>query len=93
MVLTEFLTKCVSAATRRNVESMKVSGVDGIDSVSSTELLVAFIVFILYIFLILLIGKFLWNLVLCRLVSIVKPADSIWQILGLVILLHLLYVF
>lgn len=41
--------------------------------------------------LVLVFGKFLWNHVLTRLVTIAKPAESIWQILGVSILLKLLY--
>jgi len=53
--------------------------------------LASFIVLIVYIIIILFIGKFLWNEVLTKLVTIVKPADNIWQILGIAILVNLLY--
>lgn len=89
-MLRDLLTKCVKASTGGNVETMKVNG---IDNYSNYDLFVTFIVLILYIFLILLIGRFLWNAVLCRLVTIVKPVESIWQVLGLVILLNLIYGF
>jgi hypothetical protein len=46
---------------------------------------------IIIVLFILIIGKFLWNVVLCKLLTIAKPADSIWQILGLAILLNLIY--
>lgn len=36
------------------------------------------------------IGKYLWNGVVVDLFSIAKPAKSIWQIIGLMILLSLL---
>lgn len=64
---------------------------DGMDMAKGSRALAAFIVFVIYIVIILLIGKFLWNAVLCKLVSIAKPADSIWQVLGLAILLHFIY--
>ena len=51
--------------------------------------------FILSIFLYLAIvssvGMYLWNNILVKLVSGIKPAKSIWEILGLVILTQLLF--
>ena len=41
--------------------------------------------------LILLLGKWLWNTVLVALVPAVKPAKSVWQILGLAVLIGLMY--
>jgi hypothetical protein len=35
------------------------------------------------------VGKYLWNNVLVSLVSVVRPVKSMWQILGLAILLSL----
>jgi hypothetical protein len=37
-----------------------------------------------------LFGQYLWNHALCPLVSVVRPAKSIFQILGVAILLSLL---
>jgi hypothetical protein len=66
-------------------------GMNGVSSWNGSEALAAFIVLILIVIFILIIGKFLWNVVLCKLLTIAKPADSIWQILGLTILLNLIY--
>jgi hypothetical protein len=66
-------------------------GMNGISNWNGSEALSAFIVMIIIIIFILIIGKFLWNVVLCKLLTIAKPADSIWQILGLAILLNLIY--
>lgn len=66
-------------------------GMNGVSSWNGSEALAAFIVLIIIIIFILIIGKFLWNVVLCKLLTIAKPADSIWQILGLTILLNLIY--
>ena len=41
--------------------------------------------------LILFIGKFLWNTVLHELVPAIKPAKSVFQILGLAILISLMH--
>jgi hypothetical protein len=66
-------------------------GMNGISAWNGSEALATFIVMIIIILFILIIGKFLWNVVLCKLLTIAKPADSIWQILGLAILLNLIY--
>ena len=76
-----------SALTTGNTKE----GMNGVSSWNGSEALAAFIVMIIIILFILIIGKFLWNVVLCRLLTIAKPAESIWQILGLAILLNLLY--
>ena len=44
------------------------------------------VVFLLVLF----AGKYLWNNVLSSLVPAIKPAKSVWQILGLAVLISLL---
>jgi hypothetical protein len=39
----------------------------------------------------LFLGEYLWNNVLVKLVTTVKPVTSIWQILGLSILISILF--
>lgn len=82
--LTTALTSIIKSGTIKE-------GINGVSFWNGSEALAAFIVLIIYVFFILIIGKFLWNEVLCRLISIAKPANSIWQILGIAILLNLLY--
>jgi hypothetical protein len=45
---------------------------------------------IVVLLLLLVVGKFLWNNVATKLVSVLKPAKSVLDILGLVLLLALL---
>jgi hypothetical protein len=52
--------------------------------------LVSFLTLIVILLLLLIVGKALWNSVLIELFPFVKPAKSIWQILGLSILLGLI---
>ena len=48
--------------------------------------------FVIVLLLLLLVGKFLWNNVAYKLLNgIVKPADSVWEILGLAILIKILF--
>ena len=50
------------------------------------SLIAAILVFVL----LLLFGQYLWNHAMCPLVSVVKPAKSIFEILGIAILIALL---
>ena len=52
---------------------------------------VSFITLLIIFGLILLVSKYLWNNVLTALIPGVKPAKSVWQILGLAILISLLH--
>jgi hypothetical protein len=58
--------------------------------VSAKGVIVSFLSLIVLLLLLLLVGKYLWNGVLVALIPAVKPAKSIWQILGLSILLSLI---
>lgn len=51
------------------------------------SVLTAFVIFVVILF----VGKFLWNNVLHELVPAIKPAKSVWQILGLAILISLMH--
>lgn len=57
---------------------------------AAPSLAAAIATFVLFMLLLLVIGKFLWNDVLVKLVPAIKPADSIFQILGLSVLLSLM---
>jgi len=58
---------------------------------STRAMIVSLITVTLVFGLILFAGKFLWNNVLHELVPAIKPAKSVWQILGLAILISLLH--
>jgi hypothetical protein len=61
------------------------------DLVSPVRLAFVSILTVFLVFMILLFaGKYLWNNVLHELVPAVKPAKSVWQILGLAVLIMLL---
>ncbi len=79
----------VDAALART-ETFQSRGGDD-KATSSRSALVAFITLVVMFLLILFVGKFLWNRVLVALVPAVKPAKSIWQILGLAVLISLMY--
>jgi hypothetical protein len=53
------------------------------------DLVGSLIITLLAILILLLIGEFLWNNVLVKVTTIFKPVTSVWQILGLLILVKL----
>jgi hypothetical protein len=61
-----------------------------LEKVTAKAALVSFITLVVIFLLLLLVGKYLWNGVLISLFPFVKPAKSIWQILGLSILIGLI---
>jgi hypothetical protein len=63
---------------------------DGAPEHNGKAALVSFLTLIVILLLLLLVGKYLWNTVLVTLMPFIKPAKSIWQILGLSILLGLI---
>jgi hypothetical protein len=55
-----------------------------------TDLVVVLLAFFLALVLLSLVGKLLWNNIVVDLVSIARPARSVWQILGLFIFVALI---
>ena len=51
---------------------------------------ISFLTFVVVFLLLLVLGKQLWNTVLIELFPFIKPAKSIWQILGLSVLIGLI---
>lgn len=57
---------------------------------STRVALVSFLTLIVILILLLLLGKFLWNDVLVVVMPFIKPVTSVWQILGISLLITLL---
>lgn len=73
-------------ASRAIVEGMT----DGTDSAAWKDLAVSALVFLVYVAIILLFGKYLWNTAICRMISVAKPVDSVFYILGLMLFVGLI---
>lgn len=54
-------------------------------------MIMAIIVYIIVVIILLFFGKFLWNQVLSKKITALRPLESIWQFLGLWILIQLLF--
>jgi len=59
--------------------------------VNRPSLLVSLIVFTIYLILILLVGKYLWNECLCKVVTVCKPVQDIFTLLGVILLIDLIH--
>jgi hypothetical protein len=62
----------------------------GVGYAPARTALVALITAAIIFGIILIVGKYLWNNILHELVPAIKPAKSVWQILGIAVLLSLL---
>jgi len=82
----------VTTATRAVVEGM--SGSPEADKRKQTyvDLIAVLIAFVITLVILAFIGQLLWNNVIVDLLSIAKPAKSVWQILGLFIFVSLVRV-
>jgi len=74
--------------TTETFESQK--GAAESQSESNKAALVAFLTLLVVLFLLLFVGKFLWNDVLVVVMPFIKPVKSVWQILGLALLISLM---
>lgn len=57
----------------------------------ATTLITLIITMFFYLAVISAVGMYLWNNIVVKLISFAKPAKSMWQILGLLILTQLLF--
>jgi hypothetical protein len=57
---------------------------------NTTNIIAMLLVIIIWILLLLFVSKYIWNEVLVKLVTVVKPATSVVQLLGLFILLEIM---
>lgn len=64
---------------------------NGIGPAPAKMAIVSVITVFIMMLALLFVGKWLWNNVLVELFSIVKPVKSVWQLLGLAVLVSLLH--
>jgi uncharacterized membrane protein (DUF485 family) len=81
----ELLVDVMSGSNHHHSESFR-----DMVTLSGGNRLLLLIMLVVYLLLILMIGKWLWNNVLCRTITIAKPMPNVLTLLGLVILLELI---
>lgn len=57
---------------------------------TNAQLVALTVVLILWFMLIILVSRYLWNECLCKVVTVCKPTDNLYVILGVILLLDIL---
>lgn len=83
------LLRQIADSTNSNVHPESSESFRDVVSLSGGNRVTLVILLVVYLVLLLVVGKWLWNNVLCRTVTIVKPMPNVLTLLGLVILLEL----
>jgi len=58
---------------------------------STPQLFILTVVIILWFLLVVLVGKYLWNECLCKVVTICKPTDDLFVIFGIILLFDIIH--
>ena len=58
---------------------------------SVTDVIVAIIMLVLWLLLLLLVGKYVFNTVLVKVLPVVKPVSSVWELFLLTVLFNILF--
>jgi hypothetical protein len=77
------------SAVKNTVETFLVSK-EHFSMGDKAKMVGALVALIVWILIVLLLSKWLWNKVLCSIVTFAKPVTSVFQIVGLVVLLAIL---
>jgi len=78
---------CVAATPFAKTETFSSAGGPSPARLALVSFITLFIIFVALLF----VGKYLWNNVLVDLISIAKPVKSVWQLIGLAVLISLLH--
>lgn len=82
----------ITNATKAVVEGMSGSPEAEKRKQTYVDLIAVLIAFVITLVILAFIGQLLWNNVVVDLISVAKPAKSVWQILGLFIFVSLVRV-
>jgi hypothetical protein len=82
----------VNQATKAVVEGMSGSPEAEKRKQTYVDLIAVLMAFVITLVILAFIGQLLWNNVVVDLISVAKPAKSVWQILGLFIFVSLVRV-
>lgn len=77
------------SAVKNTVETFLVSK-ENFSMGDKAKMVAAIVALIVWILVLLLLSKWLWNEVLCKIVTFAKPVSSVFQIVGLVVLLAII---
>ena len=74
----------------KTVEKIVSPNRENFGSEETVKYIALLVTVLLWLVILLLVAKYLWNEVLCEMVTFTKEVKSVFQILGLVILLNIL---
>ncbi len=78
---------CVAATPFAKTETFESNGSPSPARLALVSFITLFLIFVALLF----VGKYLWNNVLVDLISIAKPVKSVWQLIGLAVLISLMH--
>jgi hypothetical protein len=84
------LLENVSIKSSEGFQSMSYGG-SNINNKSTKNIWLLILTFIIVEVLLLIFGKYIWNEILIKIIPGVQPVNSIWQLLGLSILVKLIF--
>ena len=92
-MLVSTIKTCVEGMSTPSIETYVSGGsrVPSVKDMSNTQIVAALITLVIVYAIVLLVGKYLWNNILVKLIPAVKPAKDVWEILGFMILMSLLF--
>ena len=85
-----FISSAINSAVTPYFTTETFEASSDVKNDSTRVALVSFLTLIVILILLLLLGKFLWNDVLVVVMPFIKPVTSVWQILGISLLVTLL---
>lgn len=92
-MLVSTIKTCVEGMSTPSIETYVSGGgrVPSVKDMSNTQILAALITLVIVYAIVLLVGKYLWNNILVKLIPAVKPAKNVWEILGFMVLMSLIF--
>ena len=82
--MNQFISSAIGSAVKHNTS-------ENFDNYNDHKMIVTLLTFFVFTMLIFLLGKYLWNNILVKLVPVIKKTDTVWDIYGLYILFSLLF--
>jgi hypothetical protein len=85
-MLRELFSSCAAVARESFGNQERFANVE---NKSSGDALVALLIVIVLLALVLIFGKYLWNNVACKYITIIKPVKNVIELLAIIVLLDL----
>ena len=84
MAVTQLVKKALENFANDN-GAKKASNTDKEDPPSNSQLFILTVMMMLWFLLVILVGKYLWNECLCKVLTICKPTNELFVIFGIIL--------